>query len=350
MHRPTHPPTGLSPSTAPVPQAVRPGQSGALDPLETNGQPTDEPLERIDSEALASPIAFRHSGWATARARVRAALERVGVRQARLDAWDSCGGHPWIVRSLSHPELYQVHASCCHDRFCKPCASTRSRTVAANLLDRMARRKHRLITLTVRSAQEPLANLVDLLYTSFATLRRTTLWRTRVRGGAAFLEIKYNVHLDRWHPHLHIIAESQFIYDNELSDLWHRITGTSYIVDIRPIRDHDQAAGYVAKYASKPLSNSYLNDHDRLCEAVVALTGRRLCLTFGTWRKWALTKTPDNGPWHYLAPLARVVDDAMHGSKHDLDLLHHVGLTVDVIRVPLPPVERAPPAESYLFD
>lgn len=322
----------------------------SLDHLETNPHPDSPDLEVINTEALADPVSFRHSGWAADRARIRAAFVATGASTNRIAHWDGCGSHPWIAVSRNDPSIYRIHADYCHDRFCKPCASIRSRIVAGNLADKISNRKHRLITLTVRSAEEPLHELLDLLYRSFARLRRTALWQGRIRGGACFLEIKYNAQLERWHPHLHIVAEGQYVPQQLLSQEWHRITRHSYIVDVRLIRDGDQAAHYVAKYASKPLSNSYLHDHARLCEAVVSLRGRRLCLTFGAWRHWRLLDHPNDGPWTYIAPLRSIVQDARDGSTYHLQLLAKVGLTIPYDQIKHPPTQRPPPAESYLFD
>lgn len=334
----------------PGPSPVHRAPPSSLDDLETNRHAPAPDVQVINTAELEDPVCFRHSGWSADRDRIRAALVDAGVPDTRLAHWDLCGSHPWIARSQSDPDIYRIHADFCHDRFCKPCASLRSRTVATNLADKIANRKHRLITLTVRSDQHPLQELVDLLYCSFARLRRTPLWKARIRGGAAFLEIKYNNRQERWHPHLHIIAEGQFIPQQQLSEHWHRITKTSYIVDVRLIRDGDQAAAYVAKYASKPLSNSYLRNHPRLCEAVLALAGRRLCLTFGAWRRWRLLETPKDGPWTYIGSLRSVVAEARDGSAWHLDLLNRVGLTVEVERNTSPPFPRPPPAECYLFD
>jgi hypothetical protein len=210
-----------------------------------------------------------------------------------------------------------------------PCAWTRSRIVAANLRDKIAKRKHRLITLTLRSEQQTLASLIKQLYAAFRNLRRTTLWHTRIRGGAAFLEIKYNPKLDRWHPHLHIVAEGQYIETGHLSQEWQRITKLSSIVDVRMIDNNDKVVNYVAKYASKPLNTSYVRNHDKLCEAIAALAGTHLCMTFGCWRSWKLFAKTNDGPWHYIRSVREVIREATAGSIDALQLLEHVGLTLD---------------------
>lgn len=339
-----------SQSGAPGSSGSDPGAVSSLDNLETNDHTAGDRLKVVSQDDQERPVAFRHSGWQHDRAQVRAAIAAGGGRDHRLERWDRCGANRWLVRSQSKPELFRVHADLCRDRFCKPCASARSRIIAGNLAERMADGYHRLITLTIRSEQEPLAQLINHLYASFRLLRRTDLWRSKIRGGAAFLEIKYNVPLDRWHPHLHIIAEGDYIAVGFLTQEWHRITSSSCIVDVRKIPSRETVVRYVCKYASKPLSRSYIDDADRLCEAVTALTGRRLCMTFAAWRGWKLLKQTNDGPWAFVGPMKDIVRLAITGSTYHLDLLVQVGMTVAVqYRDHAWPGPRAP-AETYLFD
>lgn len=323
-------------------QAVvrRADPSASLDHVETNAQPVPRSLDVITTAEAGSGISFRHSGWESQRRQVRHALAAAGVPDARLLRWDSCGSDRWLMRTLHDPPQYRIRANCCHDRFCKPCASSRSRLISNNLAGKISSRKHRLITLTLRSTDETLVDLIRLLYKSFSKLRRSRLWQDRIDGGCCFLEVKYNATLERWHPHLHIIAEGRWLDQRLLSRLWKSITRTSWVVDVRLIRDAKEAVAYVTKYASKPLSNSFVYNQDRLQEAVVALSGTRLCMTFGSWRGWELLLKLYDGPWLLLDPLRHVVHRAEHGSIEDLRLLNLVGLTVESAIQ-----ERAPPGE-----
>lgn len=51
-------------------------------------------------------------------------------------------------------------------------------------------------------------------------------------------------------PHLHILARTDFISQSWLSDTWKALTGAP-IVDIRRVREVQDAASYVAKYVGK---------------------------------------------------------------------------------------------------
>jgi len=178
------------------------------------------------------------------------------------------------------------------------------------------------ITLTLCGKREPLAELIDRLYKSFRYLRSHPTWSDKVDGGAAFLEVKWSDKAQRWHPHLHIVADGKFIDQGELSNAWRSITKDSFIVDVRRIRNKEHAARYVTKYASKPLNTSFSDTPKLLDEAVIALKGRRLCLCFGTWYGTALDLAEDEvladdlvdaGDWTFWLPLEDVLRDARSG-------------------------------------
>lgn len=190
------------------------------------------------------------------------------------------------------------------------------------------------ITLTLAGHNDTLTEKVDRLYKHFKALRNHPLWEERVTGGAAFLEIKYNDKARRWHPHLHIIADAGYIHAGELSDVWRGISRDSFIVDIRRVKDEENAAGYVTKYASKPLNTSFSNSTALLDEAVAALKGRRLCLAFGNWYGTPLDFEQDelldedelpNDAWANFCPLYDLIMDANSGHAESREILIAAG-------------------------
>lgn len=284
---------GQAPQTAPVtgPQAGRGPQAAAaaaaaasLDTQETSvGLSANPNVHAGQCPAMTGDQAFRHGGWEPIRSLVRQALFRVGERPARIESFDQCGACAWIEKSDDADARYRLRGNYCHDRLCTPCANERSARLRDALRATMANKKHTFITLTLCGRNETLRELVDRLYRSFRYLRSSKLWQEHVTGGAAFLEIKWSDKAGRWHPHLHIICESSYMDQGHLSDAWRSITRDSFIVDIRRVKDARIASSYVAKYASKPLNMTFAHVTARLDEAVLALKGRRLCLTFGTW-------------------------------------------------------------------
>jgi len=271
-------------------------------------------------------IGFRHSGWRANRERVWQALNDAKVPVLRLNAFISCGMDAFVEESVEDPGHYRVRCTRCHDRWCLPCAQERSRLIAANLREHLQGKTVRMITLTLRSAGEPLAELLDRLYRSFSKLRRSKLWRSCVTGGAAFCEIKWCTDTQRWHPHLHVLATGKYVAQKSLAEAWYRATLDSYVVDVRYAGDLDKVSAYVLKYASKPLDPSYMAVPDRLTEAVMALGGRRLCLTFGTWSGLKLLEYHENGAWTPVASLAVLIEAARAGdadARAIMDALNH---------------------------
>jgi len=231
----------------------------------------------------------------------------------------------------------------CHDRFCKPCGNERSRVIAHNVRAHLADRTARFLTLTLRAQHEPLADACTRLTRSFARLRSRALWKTAVTGGVAFLEIKRAANADRWHAHLHVIIEGKYIPKDRLSKLWKHVTGDSFIVDIKLVKNVDQVAKYVTKYASKPLDPSLTRSPDDLLEAIHALHNRRLCITFGDWRGVDLTAPVDDGEWDAIAPLASLLTKAASGDPEARRIIH-------ALRSPEPCQTRAPPDQLLLFE
>lgn len=326
-----------------------------LEPPETNphlqtdtiddGTPSSLVLEEPRTPAtLKLELTFRHSGWARTREAVYAALRRREPSMWRISNFGTCGSNAWVDRSDDDPTKYRIRSDRCHDRFCLPCGQERSRVIAFNVHARLQPKKARFLTLTLRASHESLADLLDLLYTSFGKLRRTCLWAGTQDGGVAFLEVKYCARTQRWHPHLHILTEGKYIAKQALSNAWRKATGGSFIVDVRKVHSADAAVGYVVKYASKPHDASLFKDADRLDEAILALKGRRLCLTFGTWRGMKLTDVPDSGAWTPVAPLVRLILQARSGERAAMAILQHLPGTA------LPTECRAPPDDADAED
>lgn len=318
----------------------------SVHPPETNVHLTTEPpgagvTERIDwsldpLQSGNSSINFRHSGWKADRRRVYDAFRRTGQTGNRLHDFSECGKHAYVFQSVEDPDIYTMGGSTCHDRFCLPCARERSRVIASNVKDKLESDRARFLTLTLKSTNEPLAELLTKLSTDFAALRRSKLWRHKVAGGVAFVEVKWLDRTQRWHVHLHSLVQGRYIPQDELSKTWHRVTGTSHIIDIRIASDNAHVTHYITKYASKPLDHTVVTEPDKLDEAVLAMKGKRLCTTFGTWRGYKLTEPPESGTWVQLGTLTEIITRAEQGNAD-------AQAALDALRVEYAPSTRAPP-------
>lgn len=298
--------------------------SSSLEPLESSPPSTPAHISHQrfgsaewDTHAPVEPLEshFRHSCWHVRRRRVYDALVRTGQSYRRQDAFANCGHSLYAHVSADRREV-RLTAGHCHDRFCIPCQTARSRVIAAAVEGLIRDHETRFVTLTLRASNTPLNDQIDRLYRSFSVLRRRRWWVENVVGGAAFCEIKVGKNSGMWHPHLHILVEGSYLNQRQLSAEWYAVTGDSFIVDVRECSDPEGRARYVTKYVTKPASSEVFETNDRLDEFLCAMKGRRLCFTFGTWRGVALDPhQPIDGEWTPLGKLETVIRRALDGDE-----------------------------------
>jgi len=263
---------------------------------------------------LCSAQCFRHAGWKNERSRVFDAMKLAGCSRNRLSAFAKCGSNVWICTVDSDPNQLALLGNYCRDRLCLPCANARAATVRSNLVDFVRNKTLRLVTLTLQSSTSPLKDQLDHLYASFRRLRHCNAWATTVTGGAAFLEITFNGKTGLWHPHLHVILESGYFHQSMLSDLWRTASRGSFVVHITLARNTDNVAQYVTKYVTKGIHTHGIPTLHKLAEAIAALAGRRLALTFGSWVGTPLTSVANPHLLTPMEPLDCILKEASHGS------------------------------------
>lgn len=359
----------MSHTRASVPCNPPSAPEASVHPLETKAPPglglgLDTPaVEKTASFANVCPDpslseVFRHSGWSHHRAAVNAALQRTMQSVTRICRFQGCGTEVFVLRSPADPPTYRLSGVYCHDRVCLPCANDRARTISRNLLAALPGKRVRFLTLTISDQTPILAEKLDKLRDSFAKLQRSSLWKRRVAGGAAFLEVKRSERSPNWHVHYHVLVTGRYIPHADLKHTWRNITGDSFIVDIRPGGSLTAVSRYVTKYASKPLSADILRRPALLDEAIVALHGRRLCQTFGGLRGVRLTETPTDDTWEQVGTL----DDFLRRERDGDAEAAYVLMTLRTDRLDdarqylfdhpdPPPIERpVAPRNAYLFD
>lgn len=339
------------PETTPQPDSdfsrgASPAAESSLDPLpvsdrliaDAQAQHHANQTEGIIFHPHFLSISFRHSGWDHNRLLVYRALTRTDQPQSRQRNFANCGSDAYVLRSTENPNVYRLAGSACHDRFCLPCQQERSQTIARNVLDLVAKKRIRFLTLTLKASTDPLESQLHNLYSAFQALRRRKLWTDKVTGGVAFLEVTWSDTHNTWHPHFHVLIEGNYLPQQQLKTAWYAITGDSFVVDIRSVRDLRTAARYVTKYASKPFNNTFLNRQNQLDEIILALKGRKLLVAFGSWKSITLTDTPSEGSWEHVAPLETIIVNAAHGDSEANTILRNL---TDKDLTPL--FARAPP-------
>lgn len=324
-----------------------PGEATYLDALETSEEGFN-PTSQFPDEPDPGPElceGFRHSGWSVRRSKVAEAIRNTEGLGGRLNRFCHCGDAGWLMTDAATGQKLRLRLNRCRDRFCEPCAREKRQTVVNNLGNRAPTQNLRLLTLTLRSSDADLREQVKRLYKSFRTLRAGKLFKKRIRGGVFFAEITYNADTERWHPHLHVVFEGDFIPHAELSKAWQEITGDSFIVDIRRLRDSRAAAGYVAKYASKAIGGPIWGIPAALSAAVEALKGVHTFATFGTWRALQLSKPiADDEDWVPVMSLSRLLAAVRDGNETAL-LIYRRLRRYDVPE-PIDDLTRSPPGRS----
>ena len=288
--------------------------SAPLDPIETtvhqphsNHQKPEPPLIRNDEEP------FLHSGWRHLRTKTAAAFESARIPKSRIIRFRACGQRCWILRKASNPDDLILTAERCHDRFCLPCCKARSFRLGATLLKICEGKDLRFFTFTLKHNHHPLKHQLDRLTKCWRKLRQTKMWTTTQNGGVAVIELKRSKSTHCWHPHLHVICEGAFLPHSEVSNTWKQITGDSFIVDVRRLRDAREAVHYVAKYASKGITFDGDYDVHVLAEAITALRSKRLVQCFGTWSHCKTTDVPSDEAWSRWITLEELILQANAG-------------------------------------
>lgn len=260
---------------------------------------------------------YRHAGWQPQRTHTRAALVLAGTRPRRLLDFDLCGCGAWLLVDKDDDSRHTISTRTCHNRWCLPCARTRSFKMCENLRRKLSQTTSRKIELTLKSTDEPLERQMDRLWDSFKVLRKTALWKDNVAGGLAVFEVTHNATTGLWHPHLHILYIGNWIDKPLLVAEWRRITGDSFILKISLVGDASRVAHYVTKYITKPCPSAKSMPLEALAELITTFHGRRLLTTFGNWRGFRLNAKLDNTEWICIGPLDTVLSRIRFG---DLDL------------------------------
>lgn len=78
--------------------------------------------------------------------------------------------------------------------------------------------------------------------------------------------------------HCHLLVYGNYYPKADLKQEWYRITGDSYILDVKEIKDVNKGVGEVSKYIYKPPTYFELEDY---ADYLLAITGIRRIHTFG---------------------------------------------------------------------
>jgi len=185
-----------------------------------------------------------------------------------------------------------------------------------------------MITFTLKHSTAPLSDQIDRMYASFKTLRQSDLWQHAKPRGYCVLEICRSEDGLLWHPHLHLLANTPYILDDALKAEWLKITGDSYIVDIRRVNSkaRDRHRDYLCGYLTKPATTDILMDDSILTEWIDALLHRHVLIGFGRPRLAPKPPPPeDPQDWTLIGSLCGLLTGFDHGDPDASHWLRRIG-------------------------
>lgn len=293
-------PLFLSPTTRAefrrLPSLVHTLETTATDtsrPVSNRGLRPQEPKIETDSKRLD----YTYRGYllrprieAYRRARELYALvdgSPGGKFSSRLQA---CRSQAWFVR---HKETHEVRISSsrCKLRWCPICRDV-SRMIVTTAVEEWLREAKfpKMLTFTLEHCDDPIQLQIKRLYKSFRKIRGRQFFKAAVTGGVWFFQLKFNHQTGQWHPHIHCLIAGGWISQGEISRHWHQITGDSFVIDIRPIKDVESASTEVARYATSPADLSKLS-LELAADVYYATKSQRICGTWGNAKGMILKPT-----------------------------------------------------------
>lgn len=305
--------------------------------------PWSAPLPK-ERQPLTPYQRFRFSGCGPLRERLRTAMLAADLDAKVIDRYDACGSCSHLYSSESS-NTYVIRGNFCKCRTCIPCARARSRLISNNLIGFLGDRHTRMTTLTLKHNGAPLPDLVTRIWESFKLLRKRPEFKARMRGWAAFLEVKWSTRSNWWHVHLHILSEGSWWDKRELSSAWHACTGDSMIVDIQAKGTNASRAYYASKYASKPFDAAEIPSPILLSEAVCYLHRRKLWQVGGDWKSLRLLAKPKSTvtDWEWAGSLNQIFADAGRGMPEAQALVAEITKSAEEI---LPDLLRSTPKDD----
>jgi hypothetical protein len=186
----------------------------------------------------------------------------------------------------------------CKKPFCPDCAAERATRLGnqtdAKIREVMKTTKGRLcfLTLTMKNAATLDGGLVRLKK-DFAKFKRRKDFRERIKGYFGAFEYTFNPKTKDFHLHLHLIVlRGKFWNQSDISDTWREVTGDSFIVDIREIKDIHKGVKEVCKYIVKSTDLMKMPD-DKFREVVKMKKGTRMFISGGCFYNVKLDAADD---------------------------------------------------------
>jgi hypothetical protein len=273
-------------------------------PLRINGDaaftPSLDTVQQVDIREREFRRASRRSGerWAArtkAKKDIIARLNRIS-RKDGLRMKQCCSVFKATTCGQHTVKCYPTFR--CKKLICPDCASERaarlSKQTEAKIAEVMKTNSGRLcfLTLTIKNTPTFEAGL-SKLKKDFAKLKRKKAFKQHIKGYFGAFEHTYNPKTKDFHVHLHLIVlRGKFWNQSDISDTWREVTGDSFIVDIREIKDIRKGVKEIAKYIVKSTDLMKMPD-DKFREVVEMKKGTRMFVSGGCFYNVKLDDADD---------------------------------------------------------
>ena len=175
----------------------------------------------------------------------------------------------------------------CKKLYCPDCASERAARLSkqtelkiAEVMKANPGGRLCFLTLTTKNAKTFEAGLRKLKK-SFTTFKRKKAFKDHIKGYAGGFEHTFNPKTNDFHVHLHLIVlRGKFWNQSDISDTWREVTGDSFIVDIREVKDVHKGVKELCKYIVKSADLMKMPD-DKFREVVEMKRGTRMFVSGG---------------------------------------------------------------------
>ncbi len=252
--------------------------------------------------------------------------------QSQLTRFRECRTKAWYYGVIATGQIIRKSNSC-NLRWCPLCARAKANSIARNVKDWLDHAWHpKMLTLTMKHSNAPLKQQLDDLHKHVRKLRISKLFRSKCRGGILFYQVHRSKNDGFWHLHIHLLIDSHYIPQDQLSKLWLKITGTSNVVDIRSVRDNEYASKEVSRYCAKPcrLSEHSIEDGYILIDAFF---NRRLSSSWGTGKQCSLKPKPQftNAELKYLCSYETIYEKYNSDLRvREIHYCYEIGETFDL--------------------
>lgn len=221
---------------------------------------------------------------------IASVMRQRGYEEKQLRAYSDCGSDYYRIACTDSPGISDGHGMLvtnhCNSRICPVCAAIQGRRVRkrySKSISSLARRKPKhhslsLLTLTQRLDRNiPLKERIRKIKRDLKRFLRQAYPTEKGCHGVYTLEAGANGMV-----HIHAIVFGPATSSYKLKNRWHKITGDSYIVDIKPISGErakilEGAVAYILKYISKV---PRFDSPEEYVDYLEALQGAR---RLGTW-------------------------------------------------------------------